>query len=518
MTKIDGFTFFEQTYTREDYVLKKDPLFDSSSYGFNRIITHEIIQIDKYDPRLKFGTLQDESLNRITHVYNNTEGFTKLAADKSHQLIEITNNYPRQKPSSKHFSPNFQDLFDTLGTPAISYPLPQRQEKVIPDAPSEITPPEQSPSEPIRVPAPLVRKIEESLQKMGVAEERIPLAAQTITQHPVTDASVATTETATGLVLKLVQADTNYTLFCKLAADKASLEREFAFLNLAWKESYLQPITPKPLSYQSGQEYAALLTYGTQNKGIVPPESLAQYTKLRRKILSSFADKYNLNLSTPATPHYIDIFDTALVHALMKKHKSHPEFQQPENSLLLSAEKLEERASTSTDLDLFKEWRALVRSYGTLVAQIQDTDLSQKESIMLIDADAREENLFPSNVVHLRPRGDRGLVRTAHPIYELAKKISPHCEMTVDTYCFMRSAIEREIGEEYVLPAQEQAAMQRVIRPLQAVNMLRTTSFKLARGSHDDAKKYLEFAKRSLTALPTRRQSAPHASFYRAAA
>ena len=329
----------------------------------------------------------------------------------------------------------------------------------------------------------------DALVRLGLNEVELDCAMNALSLQDSVSLQVATDLTLSDLVLCFTEPQNGRTLYCKLDRNIPRLESEFEFLQLAWQEPLLRPITPKPYAFRKTQDMAALLTHATFTPNLVPAQDLLEYFNLRENIFKSFAREENIPLPIlQVNAALIDIYDTALMHALMRKHHKNARLGASPRPTFFTFDELHERAST-TQSPLTADFYSLRALYNRLCRQSLDSmaEFAGPEGELLVDVDARRENLFPSYRTGIHPRGDRGCVQKAHPIHELAKKEMADPNLIVRLYAHATNQIEQYQGATRRINEQDMQAMAQALPLLQTISLIRQASFKLAHGSYEQA-------------------------------
>lgn len=315
-------------------------------------------------------------------------------------------------------------------------------------------------------------------------------------------------------------------IYCKISSDLVAIKREEQYSHDAWVYPLLRPITPFCLGSFSISGAAGLLTYGTENEGIVQEEDFCTYFSLRAKIFEAYgrfqavSSRFSSS-SSPAPfllssslddPCLVDVFNRALAHTLLSAHKENKIYIESQSPLILPFEMLVDRASSfsssSSNLlsfsslrkDLIADLISLEKTYREISARYMDT--SSPLAPTLVHFDSRPENIFPSSPSSLSVRalGDAGFARLGFPEYDLARQESRNDAAYVAPYLFFREQIAKEVGmasidlnPEHILRSSHHILENRVAA-LSFLFSARTFSSKLSRGVFDQATYYRDLA------------------------
>jgi thiamine kinase-like enzyme len=273
-------------------------------------------------------------------------------------------------------------------------------------------------------------------------------------------------DTYSGVVFSFTvrEEDKRVRVYCK-PGKREIIMREARYLTDAWKHPLLRPITVKCAGAVETASGAVLLTYGTENVGIVSPEDEQRYLQLRNNILREYAMQSHQNpVHIVSDTFFIDVFNRALHHSVMHQHRENADYA-TSRRLILPFEYLCDRAARTQHKNLFERLQQLRHTYEDITAQLEPTS-----PVTLIHTDAWPENIF---VGRHRPLGDFAFAQVGPAEYDLATL--PASVDAVEPYLFF---MERLSG--YSLPAE---AMRRQVAIVGFTSAVRMFSSKLSRNS-----------------------------------
>lgn len=279
--------------------------------------------------------------------------------------------------------------------------------------------------------------------------------------------------------------------FAKVHSNKI-LEPEAHALRLANQYPETRAITPCLIDYLQDECKGILLTYDTQQHGIIAAEDIKAYLRLKRNVFSAYANQQKASREQIANPIYTDVFNATLLQAFLKPHVRYQLFTQASERLVLPFEELEERLSRTADLQRLQQHRRLYEENRARLAQ-----LPLSPATVIID-DAKSQNVFPGK---LRPRGDFGEVKTGSPEYALAR-MERYCNADYAAFAACaRNEIEDYIQKTYAhdpgfsgytfrYTPKDTTRMQEAVKALSPIAATRLLSFALKQGLPEDAARY----------------------------
>lgn len=274
----------------------------------------------------------------------------------------------------------------------------------------------------------------------------------------------------------------------KISREKAYVAKAAVYHAHAWKHGLLRPITPKLLGFVEVEDGAALLTYHTMNKGIVPTEDAKAYFRLRRTLFAEFSKLQKIKADDP---YMIDVFNRALAHTYMRNNVNDPAYTSSMRSVVMPFEQLVERASITTAKDLLAELRGYETVYNEARKRFDDS--MYNGILTIVNLDARPENVFDSNL-GTRPLGDWDFAQVGLPEDDLAKLEAKNSLYYTAAYAFFRNKLEQERGNDFELTERDINALNARVAPLSFMNAVRTFSWRLGR-NRQDANEYLFLAR-----------------------
>lgn len=315
-----------------------------------------------------------------------------------------------------------------------------------------------------------------------------------------------TDRTGSDAVIKFkVQEEGKYGLedrivYCKISADKAKLRKEHQYYEDAWSdknkglESLVKVITQKPEQLIECEDCSALISYGTENPGLVEQEDHESYLRLFDNLRLQLAIEKGCDPEKLSGDEYIqDVFNRALAHAIMKKYSDKPIYNDPENRrpLVIPFEELHDRAGITEYTKLFDELLSNSKAYEHVRRGFEEEDELRSNHKTLINGDARQENNF-LNYFGMKIIGDYGDVRGGFPEDDLAKLESPNNAAYVPTYMFFRNKIEGLLGSQYELTKDDEEVIGKRVNLLSPLNVARAGSFKLMMNLREDSVYYID--------------------------
>jgi hypothetical protein len=297
-----------------------------------------------------------------------------------------------------------------------------------------------------------------------------------------------TDETHTGVVFRYVI--DGKVVYCKASEDDGMLVREAGYLEDAWKEPLMRVITPKLVGLVRSDPVTGLLTYGTENIGIVPLEDAMTYIELKRDLTSQFAEQYRLDVGQlEHNPLLTDMFNRALAHTKMRKYKDKPVYKLSLLESVASVDKLDDwLQNTSAPREVVGQILELFPFYSAIEDEVAEYDT---RATVLASYDARPENLFPSRS-GFRPLGDMGLAKAGTPEFDIGKMETENIGPYNTAYTFFRNALEQRDGHNFELDGRDAAQLAKRSHKVAFVNAMRLASYKLSR--NQDATPHLELA------------------------
>ena len=286
-----------------------------------------------------------------------------------------------------------------------------------------------------------------------------------------------TDKTYTGIVLDF-EID-GKRVYCKVGS-KAMLAKEAQYAKDAWQHQLMRPVTPKSIGLVDAGDLAGLLTYGTENIGIIAPEDFMAYFNMKNSLEKKFAKQESIDSKVLSKDLIItDMFNRAIAHTYMKEHMANPIYRTAMLDSVAPIEKLESRLCESTlPKDKIAEIVKLFPLYVRLAEEATEYD---KEPTILAHFDPRAENIFPSRLGN-RPTGDFGSAKPGTPEFDLGKMEVPNTDFYVQAYASFRNALEQAEGNNFELTGKDISELQDKVRKVGFVNALKMACFKSSRG------------------------------------
>ncbi|MBT5022895.1 hypothetical protein HOK51_01225 [Candidatus Woesearchaeota archaeon] len=292
-------------------------------------------------------------------------------------------------------------------------------------------------------------------------------------------------------------------IYAKGTSDVQQLKKEASYHEDAWTHTLMRPITPKLIGLVVEDKLGVLLTYGTQNTGIITTEDLHKYLTVRNRILNEFATKHKCNPQQIKEDSFAtDIFNRAVSHTFMKKHMNKEIYSEDKRPILVPFPLLLERASKTKNNNLFEQLKTQAEDYHSAVVEYLEAS-SKRENLSLLHFDSRPENIFPENQCAntlVRPIGDFGFTRPGPVAVDLSRLESGKDSIYVPLYAFVCNSLEQEIGNNFELTNEDITNLQQRVNHLSYINLVRTLSSKLSRNCNDEAQRYLQLANNYLRA------------------
>jgi len=280
--------------------------------------------------------------------------------------------------------------------------------------------------------------------------------------------------------------------FAKVHSKKI-LDPEAYALKIANQYPETRVITPSLIDYLHDDKKGVLLTYDTQQQGIISRQDRDTYLSLRSKIFKAFSYQHKKNPEELISPIYTDVFNATLLQAFLRPHANEQIFTQASERLVLPFEELKSRLTRREDLQRLQKHQ---KTYENNQSRLSELPLSPQT--VIID-DLKPQNVFPGI---LRPRGDFGEVKTGSPEYALAR-IEQACNSDYAAFAaFARNKIEDHIQEHYSnnglsgynfrYSPQGITSMQEAVKVLSPIAAARLLSFSLKQGLQETATRYEE--------------------------
>ncbi|HLC57632.1 MAG TPA: hypothetical protein VJH95_03605 [Candidatus Nanoarchaeia archaeon] len=279
--------------------------------------------------------------------------------------------------------------------------------------------------------------------------------------------------------------------FAKLHSTQI-LNPEAHALSLAQQYPELHPITPKLLAYIQNGTYGILLTQDTQEKEIIPRESITTYLSLMHKVFNEYTAFSGITQEELKKPVYTDVFNAVLLQAFLRPYAAEPLFSDASSRLVLPFEELESRVTTREDLTRLRKYKQV---YHTCVSKLTGLELSPQT--VIID-DLKPSNVFPGT---FRPRGDFGEIKTGSPEFAFARMEQEDNAAYAGFIAFASNQVGYYLQDAYShdkrftnhqpdyskKAVQKMAEAIKVISPLSSIRLL---SFSLKQGDEESAGKY----------------------------
>ncbi len=330
------------------------------------------------------------------------------------------------------------------------------------------------------------------LLNLGVPEARINAMLPVLDSGCPSDIGI-TTKTSTGLVFSVDDRD-GKRIYGKTGLNRGALEREAEYLTDAWTVPLLRPINAKLIGIVDAGLYATLLTYGTENSGIVPANNLKEYLELRGQMFEELAERMNCNPSLLLQdPFLVDTFNRALAHTYMRDFAGKKVYQGETRSMVLSFEQILERAQHTSVRGLFDLLKTFKPDYNRAVRMVNDCEVEHAVPL-LIHGDALQVNVFSSpSGVYTRPMGDP-TATIGYSEHVLARLESPNDGSYVSPYVFFRNGLEQGRDKNFELTGRDTISLRRKTVGLGLTNAARTLSYWLDKDRVNEATKYANLA------------------------
>ncbi len=259
------------------------------------------------------------------------------------------------------------------------------------------------------------------------------------------------------------------------------LQKEAQWSIDAWSKPLMPVITPKLIGLVEASDVAGLLTYGTENVGLIPREELVAYQKLREEIVSEYARQKGFDSALlERDPVVIDMINRAVSHSMMREHIRDRVYGLANLESVASVDKLN---NWLRDGNAPKEVVNELVGMQPLYRQLEDEVASyDRKPTVLAHNDVRLENVFASPL-GVRPLGDAGLAKPSTEVFDLGKMEVVNMNGYVELYGFARNWVEQNVqGENFELSGADIMEMQRQAPRVGFTNAMRMAHFKVSRG------------------------------------
>jgi len=281
-------------------------------------------------------------------------------------------------------------------------------------------------------------------------------------------------------------------------AKLTKLKREATYLTQRRQIPMLRAITPEPIGYIEEGNVCALLTYGTENKGVVSAEDKQAYDGVFNRWMLKAAEELGVAPNIlMGNNEVIDTFNRALEHTYMKDFKGEPLYSQGKRELILPFDALLDRASATEDKGLFEFLRSLEPWYNELESQYEPFESEYDETVVGFDVIA--ENIFKSGLgEYVRPSGDFEKAQVGSSVIDLSKQETKNAYAKILLYAYFRNNLEQERGNNFEYTPSDVRHMTENVRVLTPLNLTRVLSHKLSMNDIENALKYAGFVQNLL--------------------